>query len=101
MVRLLRLIKLFRILRASRIFARWEGAISISYAHRELIKWIAIVMLLIHWLAWCAPHISAKAADFTLAAEPCRPGGARPTHDAASAFLVPHLATSLRGLPRS
>jgi hypothetical protein len=59
MLRLLRLIKLFRILRASRIFARWEGAITINYSDRELIRWMVIVLILLHWLA-CALGLLAQ-----------------------------------------
>ena len=61
MVRLLRLIKLMRILRASRILKRWEGVMPISYAHWELFKWIAIVVLTTHWLA-CSLGLLAQLA---------------------------------------
>jgi hypothetical protein len=50
MLRLLRLIKLARILRASRIFSRWENHISISYGTQSLIKLFIGVLLMLHWL---------------------------------------------------
>ena len=49
-LRLLRLIKLARILRASRIFSRWEHHISISYGTQSLIKLFIGVLLMLHWL---------------------------------------------------
>ena len=51
MMRLFRLLKLFRILRASRIFARWESAITITYSNRELLRYLTIVIVVLHWLA--------------------------------------------------
>ena len=59
MMRLFRLVKLFRILRASRIFARMESSVAISYSKRELLKWMTIVVLLIHFLA-CALGLLAQ-----------------------------------------
>ena len=53
LMRLLRLIKLLRILRASRIFARWEQYINLSFSNRELLKWMTIVIMLLHLLACC------------------------------------------------
>lgn len=61
MFRLIRLIKLFRILRASRIFARWDAAITVAYSDRELIRWMVIVLVLLHWLA-CALGLVAQLA---------------------------------------
>ena len=56
---MLRLFKLFRILRASRIFARWEAQITIPYADRELIRWMTLVFTLLHWLA-CVMGLMAQ-----------------------------------------
>lgn len=59
MLRLLRLVKLAKILRASHIFARWENLLPASYSSRELLKWMAIVGMLLHWLA-CALGMTAQ-----------------------------------------
>ena len=55
MIRLLRLLKLARILRASRIFSRWENELGMSYQKMELIKWTILVFCVMHLLAcfWC------------------------------------------------
>lgn len=43
--------KLARVLRASRIFSRWESELGLTYAVLKLLKFICGVMLLGHWMA--------------------------------------------------
>ena len=63
--------QLARILRASRIFSRWENSISMSYASQDLYKWGARILFLLHILA-CAlgllAQMQAPPRDATLAA---------------------------------
>ena len=68
-VRVLRIAKLARILRASRILKRWEDYISASYAVIALIKFFVIVCMLAHWLAclWGVIGQRKAPADGSLA----------------------------------
>ena len=50
-IRLLRLAKLARILRAGRMFERWETKMVFKYRDIALIRFIVIVLLVVHWLA--------------------------------------------------
>jgi hypothetical protein len=50
-VRMLRLFKLVRILRASRLFQRYEAHLGITYAMLHLVKMANLVVLTTHWLA--------------------------------------------------
>lgn len=45
-----RLAKMFRILRASRIFNRWEAYLSIPYSHLKLSKFLLAIIALCHWV---------------------------------------------------
>ena len=46
-----RLIKLVRMLRASRILKKWETTLGIRYAHMALVKFVVVIALSTHWLA--------------------------------------------------
>lgn len=49
-LRLLRLFQLLRMFRASRIFARWESHLSMSYSMLTLIKFVSIILVSSHWV---------------------------------------------------
>ena len=48
---MLRVLKLMRIIRASRIFSRWQDHISLSFAYASLIRFLLMTLVLAHWLA--------------------------------------------------
>jgi hypothetical protein len=50
-IRLLRLLKLTRILRASRIMRRWRNKVHMSFAAREIVQLLMMLVLMIHWIA--------------------------------------------------
>jgi len=57
LVRLMRLLKLFRILRASRVFRRIEVRMSVTYQRLALVKFLVMLMLIMHWMScfWVLP----------------------------------------------
>ena len=62
MVRTLRLVKLLRIVKASRILRRWEDHLSISFAWISLIQFLVVTIIMSHWLACCWGLTGAAAA---------------------------------------
>jgi len=62
-VLLLRLLKLLRVFKIFVIFRRWEALSWINPGHLKIIKIVAIIMLLVHWIA-CAWFVSALIAGF-------------------------------------
>merc|ERR1711988_1312953 len=60
--RLLRLFKLLRILRAGRIFDRWESSMAINYSVLTLAKFVALTVVIAHWLA-CLWHMTVNIED--------------------------------------
>lgn len=52
-LRVFRVVKLARILRASRIIKRWQDYIGLSFAMISLVRFLILVLVLAHWLA-CA-----------------------------------------------
>lgn len=61
-VRLFRLAKLLRILRAGRMFDRWESAIAINYSMLTLCKFLFLTVIVAHWMA-CAWHMVKNIED--------------------------------------
>lgn len=57
--RLLRLFKLLRILRAGRMFERWETSMAINYSILTLCKFVALTIVVAHWLA-CLWHMTVN-----------------------------------------
>ena len=51
LVRLVRLFKLFKMLKASRMLARYETKMSMSYAHRDILKMSVYTFIVSHWMA--------------------------------------------------
>ena len=62
MLRALRLIKLVRLLRASRILRRWETRVAVNYSLLALAKCVVGMMLLSHWFA-CVRGLLAGLQD--------------------------------------
>lgn len=60
--RLLRLFKLLRILRAGRMFDRWESSIAINYSVLTLCQFVALTIVVAHWLA-CLWHMTVSIED--------------------------------------
>jgi potassium voltage-gated channel Eag-related subfamily H protein 7 len=60
--RLLRLFKLLRILRAGRMFDRWESSMAINYSVLTLCKFVALTIVVAHWLA-CLWHMTVNIED--------------------------------------
>jgi hypothetical protein len=50
-IRLLRLIKLLRIMRASRVMKRLENQIGLSFRAISLLKFLTMIIILVHWIA--------------------------------------------------
>jgi hypothetical protein len=50
-LRVLRLIKLARLVRASRVLKRWEMRVAVNYAMLALIKAMATLVILAHWIS--------------------------------------------------
>jgi hypothetical protein len=50
-IRLLRLVKLLRIMRASRVMKRLENQIGLSFRAISLIKFLVMILVLVHWIA--------------------------------------------------
>ena len=48
---MVRILKVARVLRASRIVARWQDHVSISYAISSLVRFLLWLLVLAHWLA--------------------------------------------------
>jgi len=65
LIRLVRLAKLLRLLRASRLIARWQSALSISYATVALCKWTAYSVFAMHLLAcvWAYAAVNYVTTD--------------------------------------
>lgn len=61
--RVLRLLKLLRVLRASRIWERWEARIPMSYAALSLVRLVAGLIFLCHWLACVWMLVGRLARD--------------------------------------
>lgn len=57
--RLLRLFKLLRILKAGRMFERWETSYAINYSVLTLVKFVALTVVVAHWLA-CLWHMTVN-----------------------------------------
>lgn len=57
--RLMRLFKLLRILRAGRMFDRWESSIAINYSVMTLVQFVALTIVVAHWLA-CLWHMTVS-----------------------------------------
>jgi len=77
--RLLRLFKLLRILKAGRMFERWETSMAINYSVLTLCKFVALTVVVAHWLA-CLWHmtvnIEAKEVNWvTNYGDPADPDG--------------------------
>ena len=55
MVRVIRLFKMIRLLRASRMFKRWETRFEINYNSLALYRSVVLVVVSAHWMActWC------------------------------------------------
>jgi hypothetical protein len=51
LLRLLKLLKLARVAKASRLLARYETAISVSYATRDMMKFGFLLVVASHWMA--------------------------------------------------
>lgn len=60
--RLMRLFKLLRILRAGRMFDRWESSMAINYSVLTLCKFVALTVVVAHWLA-CLWHMTVNIED--------------------------------------
>jgi len=60
--RLMRLFKLLRILRAGRMFDRWESSMAINYSVLTLVKFVALTVVVAHWLA-CLWHMTVNIED--------------------------------------
>lgn len=54
-LKMLRIIKLVRVMRASRIFKRWEAQLGISHSSLKMMEFLLISLVMAHWLAclWC------------------------------------------------
>ena len=50
-LRCLRIVKLARIIRGSRIIRRWQDSIGMSYAHLSLLRFLVGTLVLAHWMA--------------------------------------------------
>ena len=61
LVRLVRLFKLFKMLKASRMLARYETNVSMSYAHRDILKMSIYTFIVSHWMA-CVMGITDSLA---------------------------------------
>lgn len=61
-VRLFRLAKLLRILRAGRMFDRWESAVAVNYSMLTLGRFVFLTVIVAHWLA-CAWHMIKVIED--------------------------------------
>ena len=51
LIRMLRLVKLGRILRASRIFHRWQAYLGMTFSVMALLEFMVLVTVMAHWLA--------------------------------------------------
>ena len=51
LIRMIRLVKLGRVVKASRVFRRWEHSLGVSYSLIALIQFSCLVIFLAHWLA--------------------------------------------------
>lgn len=63
LVRVFRVAKLARLLRASRIYARWIDHVGISFAVASLVKFLVMTCVLAHWLA-CLWGFTGQRVDF-------------------------------------
>ena len=59
-----RILKLMRILRASRIISRWQDHVGLSYALMSLLKFTFLMMIVAHWLACLWGFISEEGSYF-------------------------------------
>jgi len=50
-LRLLRLAKLARVVRVQRFFRRWENLLSINYSTLKLCFFVALTLVIAHWIA--------------------------------------------------
>ena len=50
-LRCLRVVKLARIIRGSRIIRRWQDSVGMSYAHLSLLRFLVGTLVLAHWMA--------------------------------------------------
>ena len=62
---MLRLIKLVRLLRATRLFTRWQSSFSVSHALIVLTKCVTAMLLAGHWFA-CLIQLQTKFLDTPL-----------------------------------
>jgi hypothetical protein len=81
LARALRLIKLARLLRASRVLARWQARISVGYGTVVVTKCLIKILFACHWCRRVPthpiPHPSHPAADGSF---PSRPIPSRPIY---------------------
>eukprot|EP00405_Crypthecodinium_cohnii_P011726 CAMPEP_0206427390 /NCGR_PEP_ID=MMETSP0324_2-20121206/5005_1 /ASSEMBLY_ACC=CAM_ASM_000836 /TAXON_ID=2866 /ORGANISM="Crypthecodinium cohnii, Strain Seligo" /LENGTH=464 /DNA_ID=CAMNT_0053892647 /DNA_START=27 /DNA_END=1421 /DNA_ORIENTATION=- len=65
MVKCLRLLKLFRLARASRLLRRFEARAAIPYGKLDLVKFFLILLLITHWLAnlWALTLVLVDSRD--------------------------------------
>ena len=59
-MRMFRILKLVRIVRASRIIGRWQDHVAISFALLSLIKFSFLTIILAHWLACLWGFVGVK-----------------------------------------
>ena len=56
-------IKLIRIVRISRIFARWQASIGLSFAVTTLVEFLLLTLIMAHWLACLWAFVGRNSGD--------------------------------------
>ena len=64
----LRLVKLFRIVRSSHILQRWQNYLDLSFAKPKLVRFMGITLLSSHWLG-CAWGMAGRTFGMELIAD--------------------------------
>lgn len=50
-MKLFRLAKLLRVVRAARLFNKWETSFAVSYGQLQLVNMVVMLVLIAHWVA--------------------------------------------------